>query len=240
MPILFYSLSTIIVSAVASLILFLRIKKNQLLTRRLFFWHYAFGFAILSLVNFPIFFINLGFQISYNFLVILYCISFFAVLFSYLLFYRGTISLFTKDKFLTLVFPIIFLPVFAVVSTISFFLLKIDHLTMYTAVVWGFLLPINGFLGSLFLYFFLQGAPYDSIKRRQFYSLILSLGWFLLLFVDILLWFEVAGYPHMAWILKIASVKGWFLLRSLSYLLILIGSLIYSKHLQPAATTEKM
>lgn len=237
MPIIFYSLSVIIVSAVASLVLFLRIQKNQLITAKPLFWYYAFGFAILSLVNLPIFFINLGVQISYNLLVILYGISFFAVLFSYLLFYKGTISLFTQDRFINTVFPIIFLPLFAALSVISLFIFKIEISIMYTALVWGFLLPAAGYLGALFLYFFIKGAPFDSIKRKP-YALFLSFSWFSILFTDIFLWVNVIPF-HEFFILQIATAKGYFVLRAIAYLLILICSLSYAKSLAHSGTIEK-
>jgi len=233
-----YPFSVMIIAAVASLAFLCRIERNRILPTKFFFWHYTIGFAILSLVNLPIFLINYGVQISYNYLVILYCISFFAVLFSYLLFYRGTILLITKNRFFTTVFPLIFLPAFAAVAIIFFFLFKVEIFSIYTAVVWGFLIPLNGFLSSLFLYFFFRGAPFDTIKRRPC-AIILSLGWFLLTFVDILLWLNVAVYPREFWVLKIASAKEWYFLRGFSYLLILIGSLLYSRYLGQPKTLEK-
>lgn len=223
-----YSLFLIIVSAIASLALFFRLAKNELLVVKEFLWHYAFGFAVLSLVNIPIFLINLGIQVDQTSLVILYTISFFALFFSYVLFYRGSVSLFTKEKFLTDIFPVIVFPVFALISVIAFFVFQIAHFIMYTAVVWGFLLPISGFLASLFFYFFLRGAPLDNTRGRL-YSILLSFGWFFVLVVDFSLWLQVAPYPHAFWIVKLSGFTGWLLLRATAYIIIFIGALLYSR-----------
>jgi len=238
-PHIFYSIFIIIVSLVASLLLFLRIKKNHLLTTRPFFLHYALGFLISSLIHVPIFLIHLRIiTISYNLLISLYAVSFLAILFSYLLFYRGTILLFTKDKFVTTIFPLIFLPLFATLTVALLFIFKVETILIMTAVVWGFLLPLSGYLGSLFFYSFIKGTPFNTMKRK-FHALLLSFAWFLILILDIVIWLKTATYVHDFWVLKIAAAKGWFLARAIAYLLILVGVLLYAKYLQHPRTDEK-
>ena len=240
---IFYSLFLIITPAAASFILFLRIKKNRILVSKSFFWHYAFGFFIFTLVHIPIFFINLGVTISYRTLITLNFVSFLAMFFSYLLFYRGSLLLFTKERFLTTVFPLIVLPIIATLAVISLLVLKIESLIRYTAVVWGFLLPNNTYLGSIFLYFFVKGAPFDSAKRQSG-ILVLGLAWFLVLATDIHLWIHAVTYDPQFWIIKIASLKGDLVFRSFAYLLILIGCLLYSrglnKRLKDSKTEKKV
>jgi len=239
MPNLFYSLSVIIISAIASLILFSRIRKNRLLTTKFFFWHYALGFAIVGLIYIPIFFINLRlFTITYNFLLTLYSIGFLALLFSYSLFYRGTALLYTKDRFITTIFPIVFLPLFAALTMVAMFFQKVSTLILFTGIIWGFLLPIAGYLAALFFYFFIKGTPADGMKKRP-YTLILSLAWFIILFSIIFSWFEVANYDPNFWILKIATLNKYFLAQAVAYLLILIGSLSYGKYLVHSGTVGK-
>jgi len=233
-----YSLLAIVISLLSSLILLFRISKNHLLIQRSFFWHYTLGFFIFSLVHGIILFINSGMKVSYDFLLILYIVSFVALVFSYALFYRGTLLLFTKDKFLTTIMPLIVFPLFAALTHILFSVFKIEAFIMYTAVSWGFLFSIEAFLGILFLYFFINGAPLDT-KKRQLYAFLLSSAWFLILALDVILWFRVAIYPSQFWILKIAGSKKWLILRSFAYLLILIGSLIYGRRLKPSQATEK-
>lgn len=241
MPIALYSFSTLIISVFAGLFLFVRVRKDYNLISKSFFRHYILAFLALSLTNLPIILINLGFQISYNALLFLYGVSFFAVFFSYMLFYRGTLLLFTKDSFFTTAFPLIFSPAFLIISSTFLFAYKIETFLIYTIWTWGFLLPLSGFLGSLFLYFFLKGAPYDSIKKRHFSTIFFSLGWFLLLIVDLLLWITSINYSHEFWILKIASTKEWFLIRDLAYLIILSGAMFYIKYLnRPADHKEKL
>ena len=239
-PIIIFPTIVILISAIGSVLLFSRIKKDNLLSPvRFFFKNYAFGFAIFSLITLPIFFINLRlFTISNNFLLILYAVSFFALLFTYLLFYRGAALLFTKDKFLTTIFPLIFLPLFAIVTVVSLFIYKIDIFIIYTAVIWGFIIPLTSYLGSLFLYFFIKGSPFDTMKRRS-HALILSLGWFLVLMLEIFLWFDVATYPQEFWILKVSSSKGYLLGRALANLMILVGALLYGRALERSKMNEE-
>jgi len=236
---IFYSLFVIIISFIASSVLFLRIKKNQILHTRFFFWHYALGFLIVGLIYIPIFFINLRlFTITYNFLLTLYSIGFLALLFSYSLFYRGTVLLYTKDRFITTIFPIVFLPLFAALTMLAMFFQKVSTPMLFTGIVWGFLLPITGYLAAIFFYFFIKGAPADGMKKRP-YTLILSFAWFIILLSIIFSWFEVANYDPNFWILKIATLNKYFLIQAVAYLLILIGSLSYGKYLVHSETVGK-
>jgi len=233
------SLFLIIVPAFASAVLLLRIRKNQLIISRLFFWNYGVGFLILSLVHLPIFFINLRiFTLHYSDLMILSGISFLALLISYLFFYRGTVLLLTRDRFITTVFPIFTLPFIAALAIFSLFVIKVGTLLMYTAIAWGFLLPNNTYLASLFLYFFIKGAPFDSLHRRP-PALFLSLAWFIVLVTDIMLWLDAAVYNPELWILKLASLKGILIAKTFGYLLIFIGCLFYSRYAPQPKTEEK-
>lgn len=232
MPTIFYSLLAIITSAVISLALFFRLRKDHLLATRFFFWHYSLGFIIFSLALVVPFFINLRIiGISYPILMGLYIISLVAILVSYALFYRGTVLLFTKDKFITTIFPLIFIPILAGLTVISLFIVKIEIFIVLTAIVWGFLFPINIFLGSAFLYLFIKGAFFDT-GRRQPHTLLLSFAWFLIFALDILLWFILAAYPHEFWQMKLASLKGWFVAKAIAHWLILIGFVLYNRYLQ--------
>ncbi len=237
MPTFIYSLSAIIVSFIASIVLFLRIKKNGLLNTKFFFWHYALGFAIVGLTFIPIFFINLGvFTITYNLLLTLYGIRFLALLSSYLLFYRGTMLLHTKDRFTTTIIPVFVIPIFAILTASLLFFQKVPTLLLFTAFSWGFLIPFSGYLAALFLYFFIKGAPLDGMKKQP-YALILSFAWFIILFSIVLTWFELANYDPAFWMLKVASLNRYYLAQAIAHLLILIGSLGYGKRLVHSETT---
>lgn len=231
MHIALYSFFLIVVSAVASLVLFLNIKKNNLLAPASFFKHYAWGFLLLTLIPIPIFIINLGIQINYDFLLILYALGFFGTYFSYLIFYRGTTLLYSKDRFTNTLLPLIFLPIFTVIAVISLFLIKIEVFIIYTAMIWGFLLPIAAYLSALFFYFFIKGAPFDTMKRKP-YALLLSFAWLFILILDVFLWLNVATYPEAFWIFKIAGQKTYFFLRIIAYLMMFIGVLLYGKYLR--------
>ncbi|MDD2697001.1 MAG: hypothetical protein PHE52_02495 [Candidatus Pacebacteria bacterium] len=231
------SFLAMIIPAFASLILFVHIRRRKILFDKSFFWNYAFGFAIITLSGFPIYLINLGIQISYNSLLLLFALSFITAFAAYLLFYRGTILLFTTDRFVTTAFPNIILPFISLFAMAALFYIKLPTILIYTAMAWGFLFPNNMYLSALFLYFFAKGTPLGGTKRR-FCTFILTVGWFIMLGLDIILWINAALYldPNL-WILKIASMKGWFLMRSLSYLIILIGVLLHYRCFKNSSVT---
>lgn len=86
MPSIFPYVLVIAIPAIASFVLFSRIKLNSILQFRDFFWNYAFAFGILSLLGIPILLINLGVNISQDALIYLYVLTTFSILISYLLF----------------------------------------------------------------------------------------------------------------------------------------------------------
>jgi hypothetical protein len=237
MPNILPSLSVVAIPFIAGLVLFFRIKKNGLISLRSFFWNYAFGFSIIGLVHLPAFFINLGVHLTYNALRVIDIISVGALFFGYMLFFRGTIFLLTKDRFITTIFPLLSLPFAAGIAIASLFILKVETIVAYTAVAWGFIFPFNFYLASLFLYFFIRGAPFDTMKRRPG-ALVLSLGWFFVLASHILLWVGSFTYHPELWMLRLTSLGSEHLFLAFGYLLILIGVLLCCKHLPEVKTTE--
>jgi len=234
----FCSILPAFAAVISSIILFLRIKENNILAAKDFFWHYAFAFAIIAVTSIPTFIMNLGLEISYNNLLLVYITTVFMVFISYLLFFRGTALLFTKDKFLPTILPLIVLPVASAFSLVCLFLLKFSTIIIYTAVGWGFLFVNDNLLGSIFIYSFSTGSPIRNIKGK-FSALLLSLGWFSILGLDIFLWINAALYHPEFWILRIISMKGWFVARAVVYFIILIGVLLSAKHLKTPQVEEK-
>lgn len=228
----------VLIPFIAGLILFFRIRQSNLILLKSFFWNYAFGFSIISLFHLPAFFINLGAHLTYNALRIIDIVSLGALFLGYVLFYRGTMSLLTKDRFIITIFPLLFLPLAAGIAIASLFILEIETIIAYTAVAWGFIFPFNFCLAALFLYFFFSGAPFDTMKRRPC-ALILSLGWFSIFASHILLWANAVTYHPEFWILKVTSLGKEYLLLALGYLLILIGSLLCCRHLKEFKIPEK-
>ncbi len=233
------SLLAIIVPVCASLFLFARLKKNHIVSSRSFFWNYAFGFGIISISGIPVYLINLGVEVSYATLLLMYTLSFVAAFVAYLLFYRGTISLFTEERFVALAFPNIILPVISIFALGALFYLKLPTILIYTAAAWGFLFPNNMYISSLFLYSFAQGSPRGMLKRK-FCTFVLAVGWFLMLGLDIVLWVSAVLYlrPDL-WILKVASMQGWFIVRAIDYLIILWGVLLCARCLRQNKSLEE-
>src|SRR3989344_9394488 len=134
-PTLFYPLFTMATAIAASLFLIRHAGKNHLPQVDMFYWHYAFGFMILAAVNIVSLAANIGVELSYQTLVVLYAITFCAVLISYGLFYRGTVSLFTDNKFATTIFGLFAMPAFALLLIISAWVFKLKLILLYTALV---------------------------------------------------------------------------------------------------------
>lgn len=238
MPDILPSLSIVAIPFIAGLILFFRIKGDSILPIKSFLWNYAFGFSIISLSHLPLFFINLGANLDYSILRVVNFISFWALFLGYLFFYRGTILLLTKDRFITTIYPLITLPLIAGIAMASLFILEVGTITAYTAVAWGFIFPNTTYLASLFLYFFIRGAPFDTMKRKPG-ALLLSTGWFIVLASAIFTWINSVTYHPELWILKTASLGSQLFLHALGYLLILVGCLLCCGHLPQPKISEK-
>lgn len=238
MPDAFYSIFPAIAAIISSVIIFWRIKKNNILVGKDFFWHYALAFGIIAVAGIPIFLMNLGITLPYNNLLIVFICTAFMVFISYLLFFRGTTIIFTKDKFFPTILPLLVLPVAAAFSMVALFFMKFSSIIIYTAITWGFLFVNSNLLGSIFIYSFATGSPIRNIKGK-FCALLLSLGWFSILGLDVVLWVNAALYYPEFWILKIISMKWWFFARAIVYFIILIGVLLSSRHLQQPHMEEK-
>jgi len=230
---MFYSFIAIIIAVVSSLILFNVVRKNDFPEKRGFFLNYAFGFLLTSLLYLPVFIINLGIEIKYNLLLILYFFIFFSNFFSYFFFYRGSVLFFTKNKFFNTVFPIVWSS-YAVVATTSLLIGGITYGSVYTISTWGFLLPINTYLSSMFFYYFKKGSLLDGAKtmRERLYMLVFGFGWFSILALDGIRWGLLFSYPEKLWIIKLASLGSYLIVRSFAYLIILAGCFFYMKNLK--------
>lgn len=230
---MFYSLFPIIIAVISSLILFNVVRKNAFPEKRAFFLNYAFGFLLTSFLDIPILIINLGIEIKYIFLLILYLLIFFFNFFSYFFFYRGSILFFTKNKFFNTIFPVVWSS-YAVIATTSLLIGGVTYGSVYTIVTWGFLLPINTYLSSMFFYYFKKGSLLDATKntKERLYMLIFGFGWFSLLPLDGIRWGLLFSYPEELWIIKLASLGSYFMIRSIAYLIILVGCFLYIKKLK--------
>jgi len=121
-----------IVAAIASFILFFRIKKNNILGAKDFFWHYAFGFAILALTAIQVCLINLGVKMSYNELLVSHALTAFAMLLAYLLFFRGTALIFARERFIITILPLVLLPAVSIFTLVALFYLNLSSIIIYT------------------------------------------------------------------------------------------------------------
>lgn len=160
LPNIFYTVLPAVTAALASAILFYRIKKNTILITKDFLWHYAFAFGIITVASIITCLINLGVEITYNTLLVLYGFTVFAVFLSYLLFFRGTVLLFTRDRFITTFLPIVLLPIALTLSLIALFYLKLSTIIIYTIrpLPGDFFLLIVIYWG-LFYFILLQRVP---------------------------------------------------------------------------------
>ncbi|MDD5552081.1 MAG: hypothetical protein PHI88_02925 [Candidatus Pacebacteria bacterium] len=238
---LFPSLFVTAVPAISSFILFFLVIKNSLSNKKAFFQHYLIGFAITSLVHFPIFIINLGIKINYDSLLVLYCFSSFFLLLSYLFFYRGSALYFTGGRFFNTVLPLVWV-LYSAFGIFSLMFVGFDYFTIYTIIMWGFIFPANILLSMLFIYHFIKGSFLDdskSIKERT-YMLIFIFSWVSILVLDGVHWGILSGYPVGFWIIKMASFKGYFIVRAALYLLILLGCLIYFRIIKKSNALEKI
>ena len=228
----YYSAFATITSFAVGITFLYHIWKNNILTpTRLFFQYYSIAFLFLSFSNFLSLWINSGAQINYPLFVALRIISFLVTVISYSLFVNGTTSLFLKERLIVILLSFFYGSILTAFFVYSLLMTEIESITITTVVLWGFIIPVNMFLGCAFLYLFIKGAPFDTVKKQPS-TIILSFAWFYIFVLNIILWFSLVTYPRDFYLLKLAASKEWFLARAIGHLLILIGFILYCRYLR--------
>lgn len=225
-----FSIIAIFSAAFVGLGIFLYCKKCFTSSMAPFFKNYIIGFIVLGLGFFFHLLINLGLDMKYPFYLVVFLSSQFAIIMAHSLFIRGTVMLDTKDKFKTTIFPLIVLPAAAVLTILGLVFAGVSSFTMFTIIRWGFMIPIKVFLAAIFLYYFFAGSTFDTVKSK-FHTIFLGLIWLVSLGMDVYLWFMLVPAGDF-WSLKLASFKGWYILRAAVYWFTLAAILVYAKYLK--------
>lgn len=223
----FYILIKIVVAGLAGLCLFLCASKKSILPLKSFFTHYAFGFALLALQQIiPLFMLSCN-NVCYPLYSLLVLSYFFIASLAYVLFLRGTLSLFTKNRFLTTVFPFSFLFVCLIFSSIAVYLCELKVLTVATIFMWSFPIQIAAFLGTFFLYSFVKNFKFKNFKYNL-PNLFLSLSWYYSMIICFRFWVNVISLKgHDFWVISSLSSTSGHWLRIAFYFLLFVGSILY-------------
>ena len=238
--IFYYSIFTASTSFFVGLCCLYKIRKNQILTPiKSFLWHYSIGFLIWGLNQVFFLFINSGLEISYAALTILIIFGFLTTVAAYYFFLKATISLFIKNKFVVTVFPFIYGLTMVGFFTFLLTVVKVESIFAITVAFWGFILPVNLLLGFCYLYFFINGIPFDSLKGNPS-VFVLSFAWFYTFILNTMFWFSFVEYHQELYILKIAASKEWLIYRAIGHLLILAGFILYCDCLYRLKTPEHL
>jgi hypothetical protein len=228
----YYSAFAAITSFAVGITFFYYIWRNNILTpTRSFFWHYSIGFLFLGFSHSQSLWINSGAQIDYLLFVTLRIFSLLVTIIAYSLFISGTTSLFLKERLMLKLLFLFYGSTLAAFFIYSVLMTEIDSIIITTVVLWGFVLPVNIFLGCAFLYLFLKGIPFDTVKKQPS-AIILSFAWFYVFILGVILWFSLVAYSRDFYLLKLAASKEWFLARAIGHLLILIGFILYCRYLR--------
>lgn len=228
----YYSVFTAITSFAVGVVCLCNIWKNNILTPvRSFFWHYSIGFLVWGFSQSLSVLVNSGIQISYPSFVTLRIISLLATIIAYGLFVRGTTSLFIKDSLITKLLTLFYGSAMAGFFVYALLMTEIESIIIITVVFWGLVLPVNILLGCAFLFLFIKGTPFDTVKKKPS-TIIFSFAWFYVFVLNIILWFSLVNYPQEFYFLKLAASQEWFVARAIGHLLILTGFILYCQHLR--------
>lgn len=239
MPTIFYySLFTALTSFGAGVCCLCQIWKNNILTpARSFFWHYAMAFLFWGFSQSLSILVNSGAQISHSFFIALQIISLLATIIAYILFVRGTTSLFLKDRLIVKLLTTFYGSAVAAFYIYSVLMTDIKSITITTVVFWNLFLPVNLLLGCASLFLFIRGIPFDTAKKKPS-TAILSFAWFYIFILNLILWFSLVNYAQDFHLLKLAASKTWFIARAIGHLLLLTGFIFYCQHLRHLKSPE--
>lgn len=222
-PTLLYSGATIVAAGTAGLFYLLRIRVDHRLSQEevSFLRHWGIGFFLFALTHAPAFFINLGITvISATFLQIVYSSVFIAITAANLLFLRGLFILQRKSRFWTVKFPI---TLFIVVSVLNLGL----FLTIGNQAI-PFLLTFNILIFQIPIHLYFAITFIKLGKKLPAYHsgfMILAIAWFLVIALDLIIWRLIINFPTDFWVIKLISLKKWYVARAITHLLLLAGLL---------------
>ncbi len=220
-PILLYSGTTIVAAGIVGLVYFLRIKLDHRIAKEeaSFLRHFAFGFLFFGLVHVPVFFINLDLiVISATVLQITYSLAFLIMLIANLLFLRGLFILqgksnFWKNKVLAILFVVLIM--ITLVPFLTFGNRAVPFLITFNLLI---------FQAPLHLYF-----AFSFIKLRgqlpAYHTgfMIFAIAWIFVIVLDVIIWRLIFNFPTDFWVIKLISLKKWYVARAVAHLLMLAG-----------------
>ena len=221
----------ILTSGALSLFLFFFWQKNHLLKKKPFFWHWMWGVALYALIHAPVIIVNTvrnsnGAQTNLYFLI-----AFFAFLGSTILFYRGALFFLNPTRFWLNKFPVIWLVLIAVIILVLYLEFGAGVALLSTIAIFGGTAPLALFLGILFLMLYIKRGCFVDYKDRSIGPLLISLAWFSIFVLDIILWLLIWQFPTELWYLHLAALQKWYLARAISITIILIGVTLFYRHL---------
>lgn len=224
-----YASLAIVSSVLVSLFLLWGALKDHRRADRPFFWHWALGFALLSVVHAPALTVHVVRNVSYAVFLSVYIATFFIILAAAFLWYRGTILFFTADKRWLTTYPGLYA---TGVALLVLGLLISGASVPIILTAWMILvpLPLDLFIAAVFFWFFLSSACYED-KARRFAPLLISVSWLAFFILDAAIWNILFHFPADFWIIRLASVSKWYLARAVSHIMLLIGLFLFWRHL---------
>lgn len=208
-------------AGIVGLVYFLRIKIDHHIAEEeaSFLRHLAFGFLFFGLVYAPVFFINLNLTvISATFLHIIYSFAFLTMIIANLLFLRGLFILqgksnFWKNKALVMLFVVLI--VITLVPFLMFGNRAISFLITFNLLI--FQVPLHLYFAFSFIRLRGQLPAYHTG------FMIFAMAWIFVIVLDVIIWRLIFNFPTDFWIIKLISLKKWYVARAVAHLLMLAG-----------------
>lgn len=173
----------------------------------------------------------------------MYFYVFYSTCFSFIVFFKGVTSLLTKSKFWFNKFPFIVFSVILGLLLILPFVFNAKMFTLMTILLFSFVLPMSLYLAVVFAYLYIRGHYWHFHKKcnkKHPHVIILSLSWFLICVLVIVQWIILREHNVDFWILKLASLKLWYLAMAAVHLLMLVGFLVYTRCWQHSKIAHKV
>lgn len=190
---------------------------------------WAAAFLLFSLYRIPAVLFDLGIDLKFISLTVIYVVTFPFAVIAYLLFYRGVATLITKKKFWVNKLPIIVFIIFTSLIFVLKFLFEIPAVTLM-----GITRLFNYSIILLII-----AISIRALKQRpavltpliaRIGVIIVIFGWILFFISDLYIWQTAKTYVHQLWFVSLINVPYAYLGFTVAQILMLIGIVLASYH----------
>jgi len=237
-PLLLFSSLCVIVVGLLSFIIFLTSSRDKHKLHRISLYQWSLGFFLFLWSKIPIILVGLGVTLIVSDFELFYVLAFVASIIAYLLFYRGTIMLFTVNKLWLNIVPLVFFIFFVAFILTRHFIFQYPFLDT-VRYIFVFYYTINLFLIAAGIKLLRGKLSFELSKLSKIGVLSFIIGWTVFLLTNLYFWQSFTHYPEELWFVTFIFHPYAYLGYTMAYLLILVGFILSFFHFKTPSVKPK-